>query len=467
MVRAGAFRSASLALGWWRSVGAAAILLLILAIGVVSCRVGGAKVVSKAPEPGLVPAAPIVGEPEIRVRVRAGVETVKVSGASRVLAGPPGGSPRSLPGPVVLGVSVGGGVKITDAVGGIYSFPPRTKVELSGEASGATSAASPPTLIVDGKGYLGRIMVFFRPADTSGAGSSGGAAPGVLDVIELVPIEAYLPGVVAAEVFPDWTLAAFETQAIAARTYALHQRELAIASYRDFDLEGSTKDQAYDGATTHPFALAGVRNTRGVVLTWQGRILRAYYSSTCGGRFAGAAEVWPTTAGYEYNLAEPIQAHAREFACQPARFYRWEMQRDVDELSRRVREWGRANGSPVTGIDVLTAAAAERANDTGRPVAYTLRDTRGRRFTLKAEELRLACNQSVAGLPDVALGKTRVLSGDLEFEFSGSRVTIRGRGFGHGVGMCQWCVQEFTKRGKTWQDLLPMFYPGAKIERAY
>jgi stage II sporulation protein D len=46
-------------------------------------------------------------------------------------------------------------------------------------------------------------------------------------------------------------------------------------------------------------------------------------------------------------------------------------------------------------------------------------------------------------------------------------VVIRGRGFGHGVGMCQWCVEEMSKRGKTWRELLPMFYPGAKIERAY
>ena len=443
----------------WRSASAACAVLLALVVGVVSCQGGGAaapKTAGPSQADEGIPRAGIAaaGEPDLRIRVRSGIKEARLGGQRRLRVGvlPAGTEPRSLPGPLVASVSPDGGVRVTDAVGGVYSFPPRELVEVGGEGE-------PASVTIDGSPYLGRLVLSSRPTPSDGFH---------LDITEHAPIETYLPGVVVAEVLPDWSLATFETQAIAARTYALHQRELALAAGKDFDLRSDTRDQAYGGATRHANALAGVRNTRGIVLTWRGKILRAYYSSTCGGRFAGAAEVWPTGPGFEYNLAEPLQAGDREFTCQPASYYRWQVERPVEDLSARVREWGRQNTTPTAvALGTIVAVAVSERNDTGRPAKYELRDADGRRCTLSAEGLRLACNQSVDGLAAVQRGKTQVLSGDLEFEFQGSSVVMRGRGFGHGVGMCQWCVEGLTARGKTWRDLLPMFYPGAKIERAY
>ncbi|MCC6662067.1 MAG: SpoIID/LytB domain-containing protein [Phycisphaerales bacterium] len=436
----------------WRSASAACLVMLLAAVGVVSCQ-GGRGATLTAEEGAALPVIEhSVGEPELRIRVRSGITEARLGGQKRLGVGPVGGATRSLPGPLVAAPGADGGVKVTDAVGGIYSFGPRQIVDIRGEGE-------PASVTIDGNPYLGRLVVSARPTPKDGF---------VLDITEYAPIETYLPGVVVAEVLPDWTLQAFETQAIAARTYALHQRELALAGGKDFDLRSDTRDQAYGGATRHVNALAGVRNTRGIVLTFRGKLLRAYYSSTCGGRFAGAAEVWPTGPGFEYNLAAPLQAHDRDFACQPANYYRWQVERPVEELSARVREWGRLNTAPdAAALDQLVAAEVAQRNETGRPTVYTLRDAAGRRAQLSAEGLRLACNQSVGGLAAPQRGRSLVLSGDLEFDFEGSSVVIRGRGFGHGVGMCQWCVEEMTKRGRTWRDLLPMFYPGATIERAY
>jgi stage II sporulation protein D len=425
--------------------------MLLVAVGVVSCQGGGADGTASgagSPPPVIERSA---GEPDLRIRVRSGIAQARLGGQSRLSVGPLEGTTKSLPGPLSASPNADGGVRVSDAVGGVYTYPPRTLVDVRGDEE-------PARVTIDGSPFLGHLVLSARPTRDGF----------VLDITEYAPVETYLPGVVVAEVLPDWTLAAFETQAIAARTYALQQRELSLAEGRDFDLRADTRDQAYDGATRHTNALAGVRNTRGIVLTYRGKLLRAYYSSTCGGRFAGAAEVWPTGPGYEYNLAAPLQAHDRDFACQPASYYRWQVERPVDELSARVRQWGRQNTTPeAVALGQLVAIEATGRNQTGRPTVYTLTDAAGKRVELSAESMRLACNQNVDNLPAPQRGKTLVLSGDLEFDFEGSSVVIRGRGFGHGVGMCQWCVEEMSKRGKTWRELLPMFYPGAKIERAY
>jgi SpoIID/LytB domain protein len=178
-----------------------------------------------------------------------------------------------------------------------------------------------------------------RAAATKGAP----ATTAKLDVIETIPMETYLAGVVGAELYKDWPETAFKVQAVCARTYALHERERANSQQRDFDLESTTADQAYSGGAHLPVAVKAVSETRGVVVTWQGQLLRAYYSSTCGGRTASAADIWPTGPGYEFNLDAPIQAHHRESACEISPRYRWEAVRDRVELSKRVKEWGRAN----------------------------------------------------------------------------------------------------------------------------
>jgi stage II sporulation protein D len=49
----------------------------------------------------------------------------------------------------------------------------------------------------------------------------------------------------------------------------------------------------------------------------------------------------------------------------------------------------------------------------------------------------------------------------------GGQVVIRGRGFGHGVGMCQYCARAMAARGDDWREMVLRFYPGARVERAY
>lgn len=195
-------------------------------------------------------------------------------------------------------------------------------------------------------------------------------------------------------------------------------------------------------------------------------LLRTYYSSTCGGEQASAKDVFPTAGPNAFNLAKPLQAQKRQHFCQSAGRYRWEARRQASDLTRRIRAWGMNAGNPVKNIGNLTDCKALDRNVTNRPIRYQLTDDRGQVFKINAEELRNACNYPAPGAVEITK-ETRVYSGDLEMSFAASEVIIVGKGFGHGVGMCQYCAKGMAEKGWDWPSMMKLFYPGAGTMKAY
>ncbi len=85
---------------------------------------------------------------------------------------------------------------------------------------------------------------------------------------------------------------------------------------------------------------------------------------------------------------------------------------------------------------------------------------------INAEELRNACNFTTTGVIEITK-ETRVYSGNLEMSFASSEVIIGGKGFGHGVGMCQYCAKGMAEKGWDWPAMMKLFYPGAGTMKAY
>jgi stage II sporulation protein D len=69
-------------------------------------------------------------------------------------------------------------------------------------------------------------------------------------------------------------------------------------------------------------------------------------------------------------------------------------------------------------------------------------------------------------LPEITRS-TRVVSSDIQIAIAGDRAIITGRGFGHGVGLCQYCAKGFAERGDDWRTMIERFYPGARIVPLY
>ncbi len=347
-------------------------------------------------------------------------------------------------------------------------------------ANGATAISPSASVYVNGKRYGGVIEATAR--------SDSGAR--VFDVIETVAIEEYLKGVVCAEMYSGWPLEAYRAQAVAARSYALHERARRRAMSAPFDLEAGTRNQAYGGAVVNPAVARAVTETRGVILSWAGTPLRAYYHSTCGGRATSARETWPSDSKNAFNLAGPLQAQQRDFACNSAQFFGWNVTRSRADLTARLRAFGRERRTAlanITGIDSIRTASV---NAPGRSNRYLILQPGGQSYTISAEDFRLAANM-VAGSPSgstsgspssgvptgaasgagggfaAVTATTRLPSGDFEATNTAAGVSFAGRGFGHGVGLCQHCARGFAEKGEHYQPILERFYPGARLERAY
>lgn len=112
-----------------------------------------------------------------------------------------------------------------------------------------------------------------------------------LTVINDIPIEKYLKGVVPSEMPPAWEHEAHKAQAIAARSYAL--ANLGKRAKYGYDLNDTPEDQAYGGASAEtPQTNDAVIETEGIVLIYDGKIIPAYYSASAGGHTKDASQVW-------------------------------------------------------------------------------------------------------------------------------------------------------------------------------
>jgi len=114
---------------------------------------------------------------------------------------------------------------------------------------------------------------------------------GVLVVVNDVPIEDYILGVVPAEMPSKWNQEALKAQAIAARSYAIANR--GKRANRGYDLKDTPEDQAYGGASAETYATnTAVLETKGIVITYNSKVIPAYYSASAGGHTKNSGAVW-------------------------------------------------------------------------------------------------------------------------------------------------------------------------------
>lgn len=398
----------------------------------------------------------VLDEPLVRVRIIRDAQQVELDRHGAWVVAQAGTRTGEIVSGPIRVVASGGGIRLVDRTGRVTGFP----IGASVFAAPHTAVNGSGTVRVEGADYPGTLRLV--PGDE----------PATLDVVNVVDVEDYLPGVISRELVPGWHPSAFRVQAVAARTFALGRRERARRTGRHFDVEATTTDQVYGGVTGMGVAHQAVAETRGIVLIDGGRLGSAYYSSTCGGRPAVPEDIWPSNAGRidAVSLSEPAagsRSAGRAILCQDAPLFTWSAVRRNSDLAARIAAWAQANR--VDSLSRMRSIADIRAtefNAAGRPTRFSIADQRGRSTVLTGEQLRIAMNFRAPRLPEITLS-TRIHSNDLSFKVGQRVVRVEGRGFGHGVGMCQYCTQGMAKRGDHWRDIIATFYPGSEIRRVY
>jgi SpoIID/LytB domain protein len=282
----------------------------------------------------------------------------------------------------------------------------------------------------------------------------GRAADGSLFLIGELSFEDYVKGI--AEVPRDWPLEALKAQVVAARTYALNRLRFAETG-GDYDLCATTECQVYVGMKVEAGPWGGrwvraVEDTAGEVLLYQGEPAVTYYSSTSPGRtfdvedqFGG--EALPYLRGIEErdDSASPLS--------------RWRAEVPFEDLARFLSTAGAWSGARIDGVSASGGSIVVRGP--------------GGRSTLSKDGLRDALNETASCLapdryptrePDGYQLPQTVPSVWYRAEQEGSALVLKGRGWGHGVGMVQWGAYGKARRGLSYRDILGAYYGGLQPE---
>lgn len=417
-------------------------LIMSAMLVIAGCATGG-----PVPAPGKSDARqPAGAEPIIRVLVlsSSGSATVASTGAVKV-------------------TGAGGAVLLASDRGGTVSLQRTTRgLQVRLPASG-DSAESPGDIVIDagsaplsvgGVWYSGRVLV--KPSDNA-----------AIDLINLVPLETYLEGVVPYEIGepgPD-AYAAVEAQTVAARTYALSRMD--INRNQPFDVEAGVMDQVYRGHEKESrLASSAIRDTRARVLSYRGALCDAYYSATCGGHTSDIRTVWPDRpdAPFLHGAFDRPPGGTTSF-CAGARNFRWCYSFSGHELGNILRQTlpVLVNVAPGSIGQLMDVSIAQRTRS-GRVWRLDIKTTTGT-YHVEGDRIRRALMLDVQKgriLPSTMFDFEKHMSGNLL-----ASVEIVGGGNGHGVGMCQNGAISMARQGYTYDMILQHYYPGSELRAGY
>lgn len=382
--------------------------------------------------------AQVKTEPQVRIRIQTNLAEITLGRGETLIAAAPGETEHPFQGPLTITRS-GAGFLLADAQGKRWTW-----------ASPHLTARARQGPLPAGK------LAYPGVVELAAQGKAG------MDLINDVPLEAYLPGVLAKELYPAWQPEAYRAQAIAARSYAIWEMTLRRAQGRPFDLESNESSQAYLGTTANPKAARAVAQTRGVVLAYDGRVLPAFFSACAGGAAQDAAVAFP---GRVADLP-PLRGHALGNAAALCPNYQWgPLRRDKADAIRRLAAWGAGEKNPVAQLRSLKSVRVSAIGTRGgRPAQFELIDDAGQVFTLGCEDFRLALNGGAPALDP----KLRLLSSYCSVQVFGDQLVFEnGRGHGHGVGLEQWGAEGMARQGALAEKILGTYYPGATLQRAY
>lgn len=396
-------------------------------------------------------------EPMVRVRVRRAVPSIELSAPGGLRVGPPTVSQqRLLPGPLRVSHD-GTQFVLTPVIPGTAASQP-----LGWNLPSLTVTAAQGDIVnLDRQSYPASVVIHAVAPTVAGQ-------PFLVDAINHVPMERYLPGVLSKELYASWHYEAYRAQAVTARSYAIHG--LSGSRSRHFDLESTQASQAYLGAGAHQKAIEAVRTTRGIILAHGDDVLQAYYSSCSGGTGQDAVAIFP-----RQRDVPPLRGKMQGDWGKESPYFRWTLTVPRVLLSRRMSEWGKANGHPIAALQLIREVRTTATNSIGRPTRLTVFDQSGKSFALNAEQFRFAGNYDGPSYsdprPPTALppldGKQMFRSSHVVVSVTQNEVLVNGAGYGHGVGLCQYGAEAMAKKGHPAQAILQFYYPGADLRQAY
>jgi peptidoglycan hydrolase-like amidase len=389
-------------------------------------------------------------------------------------------------------VSQDGGPTVGTFVGPVRFQPRQADEQLRVDSILRTNILASGTIVPR---YRGALEVARGPATQAGR----------VNLVNLVEVESYVPGVVANESIASFHMEALKAQATAARGYAIANLGRFVASGFPFDIVDSSSSQVYRGIVSeHPNAVQASVQTLGLACSYGGRIISALYSSSMGGFTENNEWIFPSPSNQLPGAnAEPYLRGVYDGSGPPpdlpdpevlAAFWKTQQPQTFDscaQVTNRFSRWrivipaaaiktrlpGRyvlVSGDPATVLDgaitdvalPLRMAASQRAAVARITLTTGVVEVRG------WDNLRNVLGRSVASTPldcgtalaaNFTLNNPSIVEPSFDPEGAVVDVTAYGGGWGHNVGMSQFGANGRGRAGQTFLEILNAYYTGADV----
>ena len=261
------------------------------------------------------------------------------------------------------------------------------------------------------------------------------------EIVELT-LREYLYGVVAGEMDVNWPVEALAAQAIMARTFTLEKMEDGGVEARGTDASTDIEEfQAYNAEKINENVKQAVDQTENLVATYQGELIKAWFFADGGGRTAASA-----AEGLSYDKEETPYVHSVEdpgLSLPDNPNGSWETYFSMAEVCDAIEK--------VTGTrrDHFSKVTIAQQGESGRVTQYQFDDLK-----VGAAALRLALGGEVM--------KSNLVE---SIAIQEDRLMVKGKGYGHGVGMSQWGARAMAENGKTAEEIVTYFFKDIEIEK--
>lgn len=304
-------------------------------------------------------------------------------------------------------------------------------------------------LALNAKHYRGELL--FLRGDTG------------MTIVNRVRMDDYLRGVVPLEIGTRDARdsSAVQAQAVTARSYAYVHLGGGESTARPYDVTASVSDQVYGGADVESsVSNAAVSSTRGLVLQYEGRVVNAPYHSACGGSTAAANEIWRTSnEPYLQSVSDQIPGTDRYY-CDIAPRFRWTRTLEGPTLREAlVRYLGNYTATPGGYPGTPRDVQIDTRTPSGRVGTLKIATDRGN-YVLRGNDIRYVLRAPGGEILNSTAFNVQVTSAR---DGSISQLVLRGTGYGHGVGMCQWGAIGRARAGQDFHTILRTYYPGTSV----
>jgi stage II sporulation protein D len=289
---------------------------------------------------------------------------------------------------------------------------------------------SPNEVTINGRIYYGDLEIVSRT------------------LINRVPMDVYLKGVVASEIPCDWPIEALKAQVVVSRTYVYKK----ILQNRDslFDVSNTELHQKYNFSGNNQRIDRAILETQGLVIFYRDEPIEAFFHSCSGGRTESSRDIFQKDLPYLRSIPDPYCGGMGRFS--------WRVELSSTQITEACRKIQIQKSVPMSGDIRVRDIRVYRRTSSGRVREFALILENGETCIVPGNSLRLAV--------DPRSFKSLLIDGISKEHRGGENYfIIEGRGYGHGVGMSQWGAKEMAERGFNFTQILSHYYPGTRIEK--